>query len=65
MYVCICHGVSDRDIQKAVMAGASSMHELQEQLQVATGCGQCGEHAQECMNQVLLQSMPVVTAIAA
>jgi bacterioferritin-associated ferredoxin len=58
MYVCICNEVTDRDIQKAVIAGASSMRQLRDQLRVATRCGKCSSFARECMNQVLAQPKP-------
>ena len=42
MYVCLCVGVTDRDIENAVSDGARSWREVRE----ATGCaGQCGKCA--------------------
>ena len=39
MYVCVCRGVTNGDIRRAVEDGCESFHELQEE----TGCGQqCG-----------------------
>lgn len=39
MYVCICNGVTDRDIRQAVEAGCRSLPELT----MRTGCGAtCG-----------------------
>jgi len=37
MYVCICNGVTDRDIRQAVKAGCCGMAELT----MRTGCGAC------------------------
>ncbi|MEM7252592.1 MAG: (2Fe-2S)-binding protein [Pseudomonadota bacterium] len=48
MYICICNGVRERDIQAAVAEGATSFDELQEQLGVSTCCGTCGHDAREC-----------------
>lgn len=42
MYVCLCKGVSDRQIRQSVDEGARSWR----QVQLATGCGtQCGKCA--------------------
>lgn len=39
MYVCLCNGITDRQIAEAVAQGARSI----EALRAATGCGsQCG-----------------------
>ena len=45
MIVCVCHRVSDRDIDCAVREGCSSFEELQDELRVGTRCGACCEHA--------------------
>lgn len=41
MFVCICHAVTDRDIQGRVQDGARSMRELRLALGVGTQCGKC------------------------
>jgi bacterioferritin-associated ferredoxin len=53
MIICICHRVSERDIDKAVSEGASSLRQLKERLQVGTGCGACVEHVCDCLNRCL------------
>ncbi|GAB5415074.1 MAG: bacterioferritin-associated ferredoxin [Congregibacter sp.] len=45
MYVCICNGITDKQIRKAVSSGASSLQELRDQLGVASQCGSCSDHA--------------------
>lgn len=48
MYVCLCKGVSDREIRQTVADGARSWGEVREQ----TGCGtQCGKCA--CMGKAI------------
>ncbi|CAM8667325.1 Bfd Bacterioferritin-associated ferredoxin [Oxalobacteraceae bacterium] len=55
MIVCVCHNVSDRAIRAAMDAGASSLSEIREQLNVGACCGKClptakalvGEHHEE------------------
>ncbi len=53
MIVCICHRVSERDIDNAVAEGASSLRQLNERLRVGTGCGACVEHARDRLNRCL------------
>lgn len=47
MYVCICRGVTDRQIRRAVAEGARSLHEVQKQLPLADCCGRCAPVARE------------------
>ena len=41
MYVCLCNGITDREIRSAVAQGARSLADLQASLGVATACGRC------------------------
>ena len=41
MYVCICNGVTERDIHQAIDEGAQSVRDLNKALQVGTCCGKC------------------------
>ncbi|PKM04894.1 MAG: hypothetical protein CVV16_03135 [Gammaproteobacteria bacterium HGW-Gammaproteobacteria-6] len=41
MYVCLCKGVTDKQIRNAVAEGASSLRDLRQALDVATQCGKC------------------------
>jgi len=45
--VCVCHRVSDRDIEREVRHGCASFDELQDELRVATACGRCRECAMD------------------
>ena len=47
MIVCVCHRVSDRDIDHAARHGCTSYDELQDQLRVGTACGACGDCARQ------------------
>jgi bacterioferritin-associated ferredoxin len=46
MYICVCNGINERDIRSAVDAGARTLGDLQRELGVASGCGQCAAEAQ-------------------
>jgi len=45
--VCICHRVSDRDIEREVRHGCASFDELQDELRVGTACGSCTDCARD------------------
>jgi bacterioferritin-associated ferredoxin len=45
--VCVCHRVSDRDIEREVRHGCDTFEELQDELRVATACGRCAECARD------------------
>lgn len=48
MIICLCHRVSDRDIEREVREGCASFAQLQNETRVATGCGACAECARDC-----------------
>ena len=55
MFVCICKQVTDGQIRDAVNNGASSFSDVQSELGVATQCGECKNHARQCMRSCLSQ----------
>ena len=56
MYICLCKAVTDHDIEAAVIGGASTMLEVQEALEVGTGCGSCAGAAQVVIDQTLARA---------
>ncbi len=56
MYVCLCHGVTEADIESAVDEGARSLKDLSRDLGVATQCGKCSCHAKQCLKESLESS---------
>ncbi|RUO79764.1 (2Fe-2S)-binding protein [Idiomarina tyrosinivorans] len=54
MYVCLCKGVTDKTIRKAVAEdGVTSIRELRQQYGVASQCGCC----KQCAKQVLAEAL--------
>jgi len=51
MYVCICHAITEKDIQKAVENGVSSVSKLSELTMLGTQCGCCTQHAHRVLRQ--------------
>ena len=41
MYICLCQGVTDRQIRQAVDSGVQTLAELSAFLGVASQCGRC------------------------
>ncbi|MFN3579951.1 MAG: bacterioferritin-associated ferredoxin [Pseudomonas sp.] len=59
MYVCLCKGVSDKQIRNAVAEGACSMRDLRNTLDVANQCGKCARDCKSLLNEsVLNQAQP-------
>lgn len=53
MYVCICHKVTDKQIEKAADDGLCTMQDLSAQLKVASCCGKCGDCARKVLHRAL------------
>lgn len=51
MYVCICLGVTDRQVREAFEQGARSMRALRQQLGVASECGKCAACAHDILKE--------------
>ncbi len=41
--VCLCHGVSERTVVRAIDAGAASVDEVADVCRAGTSCGTCRE----------------------
>jgi len=55
MYVCVCQGITDRQIREAVQRGVASLSELQNDLPVGGCCGRCIPTTQEVIDEYLTQ----------
>ncbi len=51
MYVCLCKGVTDRDIRTAIENGASTFRNLRNELGVSSQCGKCACITKELLTQ--------------
>ena len=49
MYVCICKAITEQQVRDAARDGARTLSDLRDNLGVATGCGQCANHAFEML----------------
>ncbi|MCP4987046.1 MAG: bacterioferritin [Colwellia sp.] len=55
MYVCICHGITDTQIESAIDKGAETMKQLTTELNVGSQCGECCQCTKGILNKKLMQ----------
>lgn len=53
MYICLCHGVNEATIRKAVKDGAHTLRELSFQTGCGTQCGSCISGVQALLVETL------------
>jgi bacterioferritin-associated ferredoxin len=51
MYVCLCKGITDSQIRRAVADGVTHYRDLRQALGVASQCGKCGILAREIFQE--------------
>ena len=55
MYVCICKGITDKDIQSLVREqGVGSLRELKQHLPLGSQCGTCTKVAQNIIDDTIM-----------
>lgn len=64
MYICLCHGVTDTQIESAIDNGAATMKELTNELKVGSQCGKCCQCTKRVLNNKLLQIAEAQSAVA-
>jgi bacterioferritin-associated ferredoxin len=65
MYVCVCNGVTDRDIRQAAQAGCGSMAELTMRTGCGACCGSCVEMATQQLDEARAQAQPAAGNVVA
>lgn len=53
MFICICNGITEKQIRDAVCCGADDLSELQVQLGVGAGCGTCTAFAEQILTETI------------
>jgi bacterioferritin-associated ferredoxin len=51
MYICLCNGITDREIRQCAASGVCSMPELECSLGIGVSCGRCREAAVEILEE--------------
>ena len=55
MYVCLCHGITDKDIKNLVREeGVGSIRELKEHVSLGSQCGTCTKTAQSIIDNTII-----------
>lgn len=55
MYVCLCHGITDKAIKQAVReSGVGNLRQLKQHLGVGSQCGRCIEMAQNIIDNTIV-----------
>tara|TARA_R110000868_G_scaffold115804_5_gene308998 strand:- start:2811 stop:3005 length:195 start_codon:yes stop_codon:yes gene_type:complete len=55
MYVCLCHGITDKAIQQAVREeGIGNLRQLKQHLNVGSQCGRCIQMAQSIIDNTII-----------
>ena len=65
MYVCICNGVTDRQIREAVEAGCDTVAELTMRTGCGSTCGTCLPMAADLLTGYLARPLPLPMLAAA
>lgn len=63
MYVCLCKGVTDRDIHTAIEAGARNLRDLTAALGIGRDCGQCARLSKQLLRDAYQQQTASPTRV--
>lgn len=55
MLVCVCNGISDKQIDSALASGASSYRDIKSELGIGNCCGQCVPFAKEMVSDKITE----------
>lgn len=65
MYVCLCNGITDREIKQSIRDGSSSLEDLHDNLGVGSQCGQCACLSQDILDQTMEENSGLALPYAA
>lgn len=51
MYVCLCNGLTDRDVKGAVASGIDAVSDVYQSLGAAPQCAKCTVHIREIIQE--------------
>jgi bacterioferritin-associated ferredoxin len=68
VYVCVCNGITDREVREVAAAGCRSVAELTMRTGAGAGCGSCLELAAQLLDEAnaasALPELPVLSQAA-
>ncbi|WP_420497097.1 (2Fe-2S)-binding protein [Sneathiella sedimenti] len=59
MYICLCNGLTDRDIKSAVASGAQRIANVYESLGAAPQCAKCTTNIRDIIRESAGNNAPV------
>jgi bacterioferritin-associated ferredoxin len=68
VYVCVCNGITDREVREVAAAGCRSVAELTMRTGAGAGCGSCLELAAQILDEAhsaqTLPALPILSQAA-
>ena len=58
MYVCVCHAITEADVENCIAQGAKSLCGLRGCLGIASTCGQCAKLAEQMLERATAMEVP-------
>ena len=55
MYVCICLGITDKQVIETIDNGATTLKALTQELGLASQCGKCCQCTKQILNETLIK----------
>lgn len=65
MFVCICKGITEKQIKVSVAEGASSVRDLYRELKLGSQCGKCVGFARQVLTSELAECTYYDAAVVA
>jgi len=53
VYICLCNGITEKQIRDAVLGGLNTLPAVRHGLGVASSCGRCADFAQQVIFETL------------
>ena len=60
MYVCLCNGVTDKQIREAVQGGCDNLSSVRRKMSVGNQCGKCTKTARKVIQQEIEQDTNLI-----
>ncbi|NTS77861.1 bacterioferritin-associated ferredoxin [Catenovulum sp. SM1970] len=60
MYICLCNGVTDKQIKEAVQSGCTDLSSIKDKMAVGNQCGKCTKNARKVIRQEIEQDANLI-----
>jgi assimilatory nitrate reductase catalytic subunit len=64
MIVCICAGISERELRAVIADGATTMKQIERRCGAGSGCGACRPLVRECLRECRAACRAELTQVA-